>query len=132
MLYHYQIKGLISQAILPGSDGTLGTADDQLQYQNAGSIKANGLELTLEGKWPSGVEGRLSYALQKAMDDSTDKRLSNSPAEPGKIEFDRPSYLGQDSWGDSNRAISVGVIPFLATRRRKFFSPTSVSSVRSS
>ena len=86
-LYHYQIKGLISQTSFPGSDGILGTADDQLQYQNAKRIKANGLELTLEGKWPSGVEGRLSYALQKTMDDSTGITLSNSPASLAKLNL---------------------------------------------
>lgn len=86
-LYHYQIKGLISQTSIPGPDGTLGTADDQLQYQNANRIKANGLELTLEGKWPSGVEGRLSYALQRATDDSTGSTLSNSPASLAKLNL---------------------------------------------
>jgi outer membrane receptor for ferrienterochelin and colicins len=91
-LYHYQIKGLISQVSLPGADGTLGTADDELQYQNAESIKANGMELTLEGKWPSGVEGRLSYALQKAKDDATGMRLSNSPQSLTKLNVIVPLF----------------------------------------
>lgn len=90
--YHYRIKGLISQVTLPGVDGIVGTADDQLQYQNVDSIKANGLELTLEGKWPSGVEGRLSYALQKAMDDSINMRLSNSPQSLAKLNVIVPLF----------------------------------------
>lgn len=91
-LYHYQIKGLISEITLPGTDGTLGTADDVLQFQNANSIKANGLELTLDGKWPAGVEGRLSYALQKATDDSTGMRLSNSPQSLAKLNLIVPLF----------------------------------------
>ena len=92
MLYHYQIKGLISQTSLPGPDGTLHTADDQLQYQNANRVKANGLELTLEGKWPSGVEGRLSYALQRTTDDSNDMRISNSPQNLAKLNVIIPLF----------------------------------------
>lgn len=91
-VYHYQIKGLISQVTLPGADGIIGTTDDLLQYQNVDSIKANGLELTLEGKWPSGVEGRLSYALQKAMDDSTGMRLTNSPQSLAKLNLIVPLF----------------------------------------
>lgn len=106
MLYHYQIKELISQASFPGLDGTLGTTDDQVQYQNAGRIKANGLELTLEGKWPSGVEGRLSYALQRAMDDSTNKRLSNSPASLAKLNLIVPLISDKLMGGLESRYMS--------------------------
>ncbi len=37
------------------------------------------MELDLEGKWASGWEGRLSYAVQKAINEKTGKRLTNSP-----------------------------------------------------
>lgn len=69
--YQYNIKGLISQITDPG--------DGLLVYTNAEDIKARGAELTLEGKWSSGVEGRVSYALQETRDDRTDVKLTNSP-----------------------------------------------------
>jgi outer membrane receptor for ferrienterochelin and colicins len=104
--YHYQIKGLISQVTLPGADGIAGTADDQIQYQNVDSIKANGLELTLEGKWPSGVEGRLSYALQKATDESFGLRLSNSPQSLAKLNLIVPLFSDTVFGGLESRYIS--------------------------
>lgn len=105
-LYHYQIKGLISQVTLSGTDGIVGTADDQLQYQNVDSIEANGLELTLEGKWPSGVEGRLSYALQKATDGSFDRRLTNSPQSLAKLNLIVPLVSDRLFAGLESRYIS--------------------------
>lgn len=81
-LYRYQITGLISQVAVGSS----------VQYQNAGNITAHGLELALEGKWPAGVEGRLSYALQKATDDSNDMRLSNSPQSLVKLNVIVPLF----------------------------------------
>ena len=95
-LYHYQIKGLISQADVGGL----------LQYQNVNSIKANGLEVTLEGKWPLGVEGRLSYALQKATDDATNMRLSNSPQSLAKLNVIVPLFSDQLFGGLESRYTS--------------------------
>jgi len=69
--YYYEIDRLISQVLDP-SDGLL-------VYQNGNKINAKGLELTLEGKWPSGWDGRLSYALQEARDNASDRLLTNSP-----------------------------------------------------
>ena len=105
-LYHYQIKGLISQVSLPGADGTLGTTDDLFQFQNVSSVKANGAELTIEGKWPSGVEGRLSYALQRATDDSTVMRLSNSPQSLAKVNLIVPLFSDKLFGGFESRYTS--------------------------
>ena len=69
--YYYEIDKLISQVLDP-SDGLL-------VYQNGNKINARGLELTLEGKWPSGWDGRLSYALQESRDNASDRLLTNSP-----------------------------------------------------
>lgn len=69
--YYYEIDKLISQ-ILDPSDGLL-------VYRNGDKINAKGLELTLEGKWPSGWDGRLSYAIQEARDSASDRLLTNSP-----------------------------------------------------
>jgi iron complex outermembrane receptor protein len=70
-VYYYEIDKLISQ-ILDPSDGLL-------VYRNGDKINAKGIELTVEGKWPSGWDGRLSYAIQEARDNTSDRLLTNSP-----------------------------------------------------
>lgn len=70
-LYQYDISGLISQTTDP--------TDGLLFFSNVEDITARGIELTTEGKWASGLEGRLSYALQTTHNDSTDRQLTNSP-----------------------------------------------------
>ena len=52
-----------------------------LVFQNAGRTEAKGLEFQLEtdGSDTWGVSGRLGYALQRAEDRNTGRRLSNSP-----------------------------------------------------
>ena len=69
--YYYEIDKLISQ-VLDQSDGLL-------VYQNTNKINARGVELTVEGKWPSGWDGRVSYAIQEARDNASDRLLTNSP-----------------------------------------------------
>ncbi len=83
-LYQYNIKGLISQITDP--------ADGLLVYTNAEDIKARGAEVTLEGKWSSGVEGRVSYAVQETRDDRTDMKLSNSPQHLAKMNLIVPFW----------------------------------------
>lgn len=70
-LYQYNISGLITQTTDP--------ADSLLFYSNVENITAQGAELTMEGKWASGLEGRLSYALQRTENDQTNQDLTNSP-----------------------------------------------------
>ena len=70
-LYQYNISGLISQTTDP--------VDGKLFYSNVDNITARGVELTMEGKWATGLEGRLSYALQTTHNDSTERQLTNSP-----------------------------------------------------
>jgi outer membrane receptor for ferrienterochelin and colicins len=69
--YYYEVDKLISQVLDP-SDGLL-------VYRNANKLNAKGLELALEGKWPNGWDGRVSYAIQEARDSDTDRLLTNSP-----------------------------------------------------
>ncbi len=69
--YHYSMKDLIDP--LPEVD-----AEGNVRYQNHGTASANGLELQLDARLPSGVRATLSYALQAA-EDETDAPLSNSP-----------------------------------------------------
>ncbi len=90
--YQYQIKGLIDQTTVAGPDTVLGTGDDQTQYQNTGGAHSKGMELTVEGKWPSGLEGRASYALQETHDVATGARLTNSPQNLAKLNLIVPLY----------------------------------------
>ena len=70
--YYYEVNKLISQQPDPNDPSFV-------SYQNGNKIHAKGLELAVEGKWPSGWDGRLSYAMQEARDNITDQRLTNSP-----------------------------------------------------
>ncbi len=81
-LYQYHISGLISQTIDP--------ADGLLFYNNLDNITARGVELTMEGKWASGLEGRLSYALQTTDNEQTNQMLTNSPQHLAKANLILP------------------------------------------
>lgn len=70
-LYQYNISNLIVWT----ADSTGTSFFDN----NVDDITARGLELTLEGKWPTGLEGRVSYALQNSHTEHTKQRLTNSP-----------------------------------------------------
>lgn len=70
-LYQYDISGLISQRADP--------IDGRLFYDNVDDITARGAEFTVEGKWPSGLEGRVSYAVQTTRNHQMDQTLTNSP-----------------------------------------------------
>ncbi len=67
--YYYTINDLISQQTDP--------ANNMIVYRNVQGVEAKGLEFELEGKWTSGLEGRLSYAVQEAQEKRND--LTNSP-----------------------------------------------------
>jgi outer membrane receptor for ferrienterochelin and colicins len=69
--YYYTIDGLINQ----GEDPT----DGLLVFTNTDSVSAHGAEVALDGRWISGLEGRLSYAIQKTDNQQTGRQLSNSP-----------------------------------------------------
>ena len=77
--FYYKINDLIDQRIDP--------ADHLIVYHNAGEIEARGLEFELEGKWPWGLEGRISYTLQEAENKNTEKNLSNSPKHLAKFNL---------------------------------------------
>jgi iron complex outermembrane receptor protein len=82
--YYYRIQNLISQELDP-SDGLL-------VFQNRGDIAARGLEveLDLEGQWPLGLDGRMSYAIQKTEDLDSGLRLTNSPQHIAKLNLILP------------------------------------------
>ena len=81
-LYQYNISGLISQTTDP--------TDGKLFYNNVDNILARGVELALEGKWPSGAEGRVSYALQRTENEDGGRQLTNSPQHLAKANLILP------------------------------------------
>jgi outer membrane receptor for ferrienterochelin and colicins len=96
--YYYEIDKLISQVEDP-SDGLL-------VYQNGNKVNAKGLELALEGKWSSGWEGRLSYAIQEARDNATDSVLTNSPQHLAKGNLIIPLFRDKVFAGLESRYMS--------------------------
>jgi iron complex outermembrane receptor protein len=77
--FYYNINGLITQQIDP--------ADDLLVFNNVEEIAAKGLELELEGKWPNGVGGRISYTYQETENQQTGDVLTNSPGHLAKFNL---------------------------------------------
>ena len=72
--FYNDIQGLISQQIDPSS-GTL-------SYANVGSVQSKGVDFELAGKWPGGLQGRLSYTVQESADQqSNSERITHVPCQ---------------------------------------------------
>src|SRR5205085_7034907 len=57
----------------------------QQRYENLSGAEAKGMELALEGFWPEGLRGRLSYTFQQTENSSTGRVLADSPQHLGKL-----------------------------------------------
>ncbi|TFG91441.1 MAG: TonB-dependent receptor [Syntrophobacterales bacterium] len=68
--YYTRIRNLITLVNDP--------ADDLLVFRNIGRAELRGVELELDKKWDSGLNGRISYSYQNAKDLMTGDRLPNS------------------------------------------------------
>jgi iron complex outermembrane receptor protein len=79
--YRYQARQLIDVAVDP--------ADGLLQYRNLGLVNGQGVETEVEVDF-AGVNGRASYALQRAWDPARGGRLSNSPQHLGAMKVSLP------------------------------------------
>ncbi|MBI5632538.1 MAG: TonB-dependent receptor [Nitrospirae bacterium] len=64
--------------------------DDFLVFRNVATVEAEGIELGLEGKWESGLTGRISYTFQETKDRDTGNILTNSPRHLAKINVSIP------------------------------------------
>jgi outer membrane receptor protein involved in Fe transport len=82
--YYYEIKDLINLALDP--------ADDLLFFDNLDRVKAQGLELELEGRLAAGWEGRISYSTQRTQDQETGLLLTNSPRHLVKLNLVAPLW----------------------------------------
>jgi iron complex outermembrane receptor protein len=97
-LYYYQIDNLISQKVDP---------DDNLRtFENAKAIEAKGVELGLNGRWPNGWEGRLSYTYQETQIQENGSELSNSPRHMIKLNLVAPIMKDQLFAGLEQRYMS--------------------------
>lgn len=97
--YYYTIDGLINQTTDP--------SDGQLLYKNLDAVEAKGLEFELDGQWASGLEGRLCYAVQKATDQKTGQRLTNSPQHMVKTSLLVPLWRDKLFAGIETRYLSA-------------------------
>lgn len=69
--YYYIAHDLINQVIDP--------VDQLLVYQNVSNVRGRGIEAEIEGHFAGGIRGRLSYTLQKSVDEVRTSELNNSP-----------------------------------------------------
>lgn len=96
-----RLQGLINQQLSP--------VDGLIQYVNLGAVNGNGLDFEVEGKWPSGFEGRVAYTLQQSESKQTGDILSNSPKHLAKMNLIAP--LAQ-------RRVFAGFEALFTSRRR--------------
>jgi iron complex outermembrane receptor protein len=78
-VFHYRIDDLITFETDP--------ADGLLVFQNVETIKTNGLELEVDGRWINTMEGRVSYSYQDTENTRTGEPLTNSPKHLAKYNL---------------------------------------------
>jgi iron complex outermembrane receptor protein len=83
-------------------------------YINGGEVRARGLELEAQMRLVGGLQGLMSYALQRARDVETDTTLVNSPAQIGKMRLSVPgpsrrSFLSAELIAMGSRRSLAGV-----------------------
>jgi outer membrane receptor for ferrienterochelin and colicins len=82
--YRYEVKDQITQGIDP-SDGLI-------VFGNRESVHAHGIEFELEGKDLCGIDGRLSYAVQRAVKFPGKAALTNSPQHIAQLNLFMPLF----------------------------------------
>ena len=81
-VYRYSINNLITLMTDP--------LDGLDVFNNVDRVKAQGVELEMEGSFARFLEGRVSYALQKSEDATTGATLTNSPRHLAKANLTVP------------------------------------------
>lgn len=102
-LYRTDLSDIISQVNIEEQ------AFDEplLQFQNTGEAKANGIELSLKGKW-KGLKGRLGYNYQKTEDKSSHRELVDSPRNLANLGLSIPLF--------QNKAYLTGEVQYMGKR----------------
>jgi outer membrane receptor for ferrienterochelin and colicins len=81
--YWYSADGLITLIADP-------SAPQGATYANGGHVHAKGLELEAQMRLAAGIQGLISYALQRAADIQTGEALVNSPGQMAKLRLSVP------------------------------------------
>ena len=100
--YWYKADGLITLTLDPST--FFGTT-----FVNGGHVRANGLELEAQMRLSRGVQGVMSYALQRVKDLETGETLVNSPGQMAKLRVSVP--------GPSKRWLASIEVLALSSRR---------------
>src|SRR5207249_4359290 len=85
--FRYRMQGLISQVTDP-SDGLL-------QYRNVMQVSATGLEFEVSGRTAGGLLWRGAVTQERAQDEGTGLRLTNSPEHTGLASLAVPLFEGR-------------------------------------
>jgi len=83
LVFRNDIKNLI--------DGSVDPADGLFVFNNLGSVKATGGMVGLERNWDNGYRARASYSYQRAIDQTTGLRLTNSPENIATLNVSTPA-----------------------------------------
>jgi outer membrane receptor for ferrienterochelin and colicins len=86
-VYDYTIKNLITQ--------DMELTSGMLVYENAQKVNAKGLEIQLTRKDANGIQMRLSYTAQRALDADSHEPLSNSPRQVTQASLIAPFVKGK-------------------------------------
>jgi iron complex outermembrane receptor protein len=97
-VYRYTIDDLISQVLDP--------ADLLLQFRNAETVVAHGAEIEISGRLARGAFVRFSVTHQRARDDMTGQRLTNSPERTALASVAFPILTGRSDLAFQARYIS--------------------------
>lgn len=87
--FRYVIDELITQR----TEGV--PPNEYLIFRNADKMEAGGAEVEVEGKWTKGLQGRISYSFQRAVDSASNERLPNSPEHVAKANLTVPLADGR-------------------------------------
>lgn len=82
--FYYEIEDLISETY--DEEQGLG------YFDNIDAIRARGVELELEGKFPGGLRSRFSYSVQRTEDATTHMVLASAPKQMAKLNLIVPLY----------------------------------------
>jgi len=97
---------------------------NRLGFTNTGTTRATGLELESEVRLKRGIQGVASYALQNAVDDFSNLRLTNSPRHMANVRFSVPGPRAGSFASFEWRYLSTRT-----TVSRQTVSPMSVGAV---
>ncbi|MEW5767311.1 MAG: TonB-dependent receptor [bacterium] len=86
-LYRTNLSDIISQVKIEEE----AFEEPLLQFQDTGKAKANGIELSLKGRW-NGLKGYLSCNYQKTEDESSHRELANSPRNSANLGLSLPLF----------------------------------------